>query len=409
MKQLTLSARFALGIALIFLAEALILGFVTVKVEALRELNKEALSAFKAETLPLAEAALDKGEEISRHLLLFLAGGLFITLGLVVSLGLVFRRSTLTSLRGVRAEFSRGASAINKTASRLSQSSRTLAQGVSENTAAVLEAVSRLEEMLTMAKRNAGHSAEAKNLMAEARDHVLAAGQTMTEVARAMDEIRASGQASGQIIKTVEEIAFQTNILALNAAVEAARAGEAGVGFAVVADEVRSLANRSAEAAKNTNLIIAGSLDRINQGARLMAEAETRFISLTQFADQMSSIIGGIAEASQRQAQDVQGIHQSIAMMDKVTQENAAGAGETQSLSRSLTRQAALLGEALRDMNSILKSSRAENSRRQVPAAEPEGRPRGQAPPALPVAFKAPGYPARKRDLNKVIPMDDDF
>ena len=403
MKQLTLTARFTLAIASVFLAGAVLFGFIAVKVEALRGLNAQ----LAGEELSLNLSSLAEFNQALDSLVFFLAGGLFLTLGLIVGLGLIFWRSTLNSLGGVRAEFSQGASAISQTASRLSQSSLLLTQGVSENTAAVLEAVSRLGEMLTMAKRNAGHSAEANDLMTEARDHVQAAGHTMNEVGRAMDEIRASGQASRQIIKTVEEIAFQTNILALNAAVEAARAGGAGVSFAVVADEVRSLANRSAEAAKNTNLIIAGSLDRIKEGGRLMAEAEARFSSLTQFTDQMGAILGEIAEASQRQAQDVQSIHQSIALMDKVTQENAAGAGETQSLSWSLTRQAALLGDALRDMNDILKDGKKIKGRAQATPQAPERRDQAPAPSSAPLT--ALKNPARKHDLNKVIPMDDDI
>jgi len=524
---LTLSARFALGVALVFITEAALLGFVTLKVENLRQLNGElgreslpsiissfnvasefsqaldslaeyvhygqpdqltlwqarvevgisagrrlsgfapaslarlldsfealrrltlrsasspeaaeegrpawaaeatddirkleaALAEFKAEVLSQAEDSVALGEEVSRHLIFSLAGGLFLTLGLIVALGVIFWRSTLRALSGVRAEFSRGASAISQTAGQLSHSSHVLTQGVSENTTAVVEAVSRLEGMLTMAKRNAGHSVEAEDLMAEARNHVLAAGQTMNEVARAMVEIRASGQSSGQIIKNVEEIAFQTNILALNAAVEAARAGEAGVGFAVVADEVRGLANRSAEAAKNTAVIIAGSLDRINEGGRLVAEAEESFASLVQFTDHMSAIIGDIAKASQSQAQDVQSMHQSIAMMDKVTQENAAGAGETQSLSKSLTRQAALLSEALRDMNIILQGGPETRERRRpsAPAPEPVSfRPPSASPGlSLPQAIQTIQAtqtvgrdPAREQALNKALPMDDDL
>jgi methyl-accepting chemotaxis protein len=390
--------------------------------EASREILKlqAALDSFKDEALSMSETILLRGEDVSRQLVIYLAGGLLLSLGLVVVLGLIFWRSTLRSLSGVQTEFSQGASAISLTADQLSRSSRNLTQGVSENTTAVLEAVSLLEAMLTLAKRNAGSSVEAEKLMAEARDHVMAAGQAMVEVARAMVEIRDSGQSSSQIIKTVEEIAFQTNILALNAAVEAARAGEAGVGFAVVADEVRGLANRSAEAAKNTTVIIAGSLDRIKEGGRLVAEAETRFDLLVEFADHMRTIIGDIAKASQSQAQDVQSIHQSIAMMDKVTQENAAGAGETEALSQSLTHQAALLVEALEEMNIVLKGGPSGGGEYRPSVSEPaylKGRPspplREQTPPA---AARRPSIrgtggrdPAREQALNKAIPMDDDL
>jgi methyl-accepting chemotaxis protein len=350
-----------------------------------------------------------------------------ISLGLIMALALsliqvaLLWRGAVRPLEGVMDYFRQGAQEINQTAGHLSRSSRLLAKGVSDNTAAVLEAISNLEEMTAMAKRNAGHSAQAKELMHQAKGHVLGANQVMGEISGAMEEIRSSGQSSSQIIKTVEEIAFQTNILALNAAVEAARAGEAGLGFAVVADEVRNLANRSAEAAKNTAVIIAGSMDRINQGTALAHKAEESFGQLVSAADQVDEIVGEIAQASQSQAQGIQNIHQSIALVDKVTQENAAGAGETRSLSLNLTDQAAVLGEALTAMTSILKgpSRPARRRLRRKRGATGGGGPdQGDgfslddhirtapqpAPPPRPAANAG-----RKQELEAAIPMDDDF
>lgn len=275
-----------------------------------------------------------------------------------------------------------------------------------------------------MAKRNAGHSSQAKELMVAAKENVARANEAMREIAVAMEEILESSQAGSQIIKTVEEIAFQTNILALNAAVEAARAGEAGVGFAVVADEVRNLANRSAEAAKSTALILAGSMNRINQGSTLVGNAEENFSSMVAATDQMEGIVGEIAQASQSQAQDIQNIHQSIALMDKVTQENAAGAGETQSLSDNLTRQASLLGEALDDVVMILKGSaqagRIREVRPQVRLAA-QGEAKGfklkehlQPPTEVSPTAKRPVRPSvvvdseKKSKLEEAFPMDED-
>ena len=183
----------------------------------------------------------------------------------------------------------------------------------------------------------------------------------------------------------------------------------------MVADEVRGLANRSAEAAQNTAVIIAGSLDRISEGGRLVAEAEESFASLVQFTDHMSAIIGDIAKASQSQAQDVQSMHQSIAMMDKVTQENAAGAGETQSLSKSLTRQAALLSKALREMNVILQGGPENRERRRslAPSLGPRpGYAHDEPPPASSGAFhplKTGRDTSREQALNQALPMDDDL
>ncbi len=358
------------------------------------------------------------GRQITRSVL----AGLLVALILTVALITVLMRSTVRPLNGVTGLFEEAAAEVTNTADHLSRSSRLLAKGVSENTAAVLEAISSLEEMLNMAKRNAGHSAQAKDLMDEAKNYVQLAKEAMDEISKAMDEIRDSSRASSQIIKTVEEIAFQTNILALNAAVEAARAGEAGVGFAVVADEVRNLANRSAEAAKSTAVILAGSMASINQGAELVQNAEESFSSMVATSDQMGGIVEEIAQASQSQVQDIQNIHQSIALMDKVTQENAAGAGETQSLSTNLTQQAALLSEALAEMTVILKGQGPGRAlpgpRRPVkPAAPPLGERRGANPdqgfrlgehlekPALKSSVVDSG---KKSRLEEAIPMDDD-
>ena len=378
------------------------------------------LGEFNKEVRLLSENLLEKSETAGRQISRSMMIGLPLALILTVALAIMLLRSTVRPLGRVFGHFSHGASEVTQTADHLSRSSRLLAKGVSENTAAVLEAISSLEEMLSMAKRNASHSTQAKELMNEAKDHVQTANEAMSEISKAMEEIHQSGQASRQIIKTVEEIAFQTNILALNAAVEAARAGEAGVGFAVVADEVRNLANRSAEAAKNTTMMIAGSLDRINQGALLVRNAEESFASMVAASDQMGAIVGEIAQASQSQAQDIQNIHQSIALMDKVTQENAAEAGETQSLSQNLTHQASVLSEALHEMLSILRgANEAARMRRQASRQTPNTT---QAPVAatkqnmnrerymdIPAAPKSSVVDSTKKTkLDEAIPMDDD-
>jgi methyl-accepting chemotaxis protein len=421
LQQLSLSAKLIFGQALIFVTVALLLGFI-----ALRVNNSLALNEGLATTHVAGQADDDDARHLTtmlreqtgaaRHqVIVSMALGLAVALMLTVVVALILR-ATIRPLGGVFDHFDRGAAAITRTADHLAHSSQLLAKGVSENTAAVLEAISSLEEMLTLAKRNAGHSVKANDLMTETKAHVGEANGAMREISRAMEEIHDSSRASSQIIKTVEEIAFQTNILALNAAVEAARAGEAGVGFAVVADEVRNLANRSAEAAKNTAQILAGSMNRINQGALLVKNTEERFAAMVVTADQMESIVAEIAQASQSQAKDIQHIHQSIALMDKVTQENAAGAGETQSLSASLTHQAALLSQALEEMVAILKGAEEASRRHRRPA--------GPAPPpaagegfSLAEHLAAPPGGTRpkivvdqgkKTRMDAAIPMDDD-
>lgn len=374
------------------------------------------LGQFNKDVLEEAENYLTRSEAAGRYISGAMAVGLPLALIFIILVMVGILRGVTRPLGLVFGLFKHGTAEVSQTADLLSQSSRLLAQGVSENTTAVLAAVSSLEEMLTMAKRNAGHSAEAKELMLAAKDHVLAANRAMGEISQAMTEIHDSGQASSQIIKTVEEIAFQTNILALNAAVEAARAGEAGVGFAVVADEVRNLANRSAEAAKNTATMIAGSMARIDQGAILVQKASESFASMVATSDQMGGIVAEIAQASQSQAQDVQHIHQSIALMDKVTQENAAGAGETRALSQRLTERSSVLSEALEEMRLILEGGekidqplhRPGRSAAAIVAPQPhfvveERLRQPEQPPRA--AFNS----AKKSHLEDAIPMDEEF
>jgi methyl-accepting chemotaxis protein len=208
-----------------------------------------------------------------------------------------------------------------------------------------------------MAKRNAGHSDEARDHVDEVKNFVAEANLYMLQISEAMEEIKSSGQASSQIVKTVEDIAFQTNILALNAAVEAARAGEAGVGFAVVADEVRNLANKSRDAALNTTSMLESSIRRINDGAQLVEKAKESFTRLVATSDQVTLIVGDITEASRSQTHEIQDIHQSIALVDKVTQENSLEAAETENISSDLNHQAGLLNDTIKRVTEVLRGT----------------------------------------------------
>jgi methyl-accepting chemotaxis protein len=322
-------------------------------------------------------------------------------------------RTAIRPLSRIQSWLESSASGVTDTANSLSRSSGFLAKGASENTKAVTDAIGSLEILQSTARRNAGHSEKAKDLVVKAKSFVDEANLSMMQITAAMEEIRSSGQASSQIVKTVEEIALKTNILALNAAVEAARAGEAGLGFAVVADEVRNLANRSAEAAKNTTLLLASSITRINEGGSLVKKAEESFEKLVETTDEVSALMEGITQDSQGQSRDIQAVHQSIAMVDKVTQENAVEAAETANISAELNHQAYLLSQTIEQVASVLSGS--------APPARPAKRGPGQqaAPTAKlrdladeEAAWAAPkktfGRTSQK-ELDKALPMDDDF
>ena len=377
------------------------------ELKASRQHIYKLLAELNVEARELTRVAMERGDRASRSIFITIALGLLLALIITVVLLCLLLHTTVRPLNGIIAHFTRGSEKLTNTAGHLSQSSQTLFHGVSENTAAVLEAINSLEEMLNLAKRNANHSSEAQSLMEQAKGHVGQANGAMGEISLAMEEIRVSGEASRQIIKTVQKIAFQTNILALNAAVESARAGEAGLGFAVVADEVRNLANNSSEAAKNTSVLIASIGDHISKGTRLVHNAEDSFASMVATSEQMGGLIGEIAQASQSQVMDIQNIHQSIAMMDKVTQENAAGAGETNSISASLTRQAALLDGSLAEMTRILQGSTEARQAQKVVALPPPKKIRrgdGKEQLATPENVSVP-----KAQLDDLIPMDEDF
>ena len=217
-----------------------------------------------------------------------------------------------------------------------------------------------------MTRQNADNASQANTLMEGTQAVVFRAGDAMKQMRQAMVEISDYGQQTGKIIKTIDEIAFQTNLLALNAAVEAARAGQAGAGFAVVADEVRNLAQRAAEAAKNTSALIEGSISRIDQGSKLAKTVNEAFEEVTSGAAKVAELIGEIAAASKEQAQGIDQVNQAIAQMDKVTQQNAANAEESASASEELTAQAESMQDLVSDLQKMVGGSQTEHIQEQL-------------------------------------------
>ena len=162
-----------------------------------------------------------------------------------------------------------------------------------------------------------------------------------------MDDIQHSSHRIADIVGIIDGIAFQTNILALNAAVEAARAGEHGRGFAVVASEVRGLASRSAEAAREIKQLIATSVEKVGNGARLVTTAGSTMHELVGSVQQVSGLMSDIRTATDRQSEEITQLNQAIATLDQMTQQNAALVEEGAAAAQSLKEQASRLAGAM--------------------------------------------------------------
>ena len=218
--------------------------------------------------------------------------------------------------------------------------------GRTEQAASNLQhAASAMEQLTGTVRQSADAAGQASQLASSAADVARRGGDVVGQVVTTMDEINQSSRKIADIIGTIDGIAFQTNILALNAAVEAARAGEQGRGFAVVAGEVRSLAQRSAEAAREIKSLIGTSVDKVEAGTRLVADAGSTMQEIVSSVQRVSNIIGEISAAAREQSQGINDVNGSVSDLDRMTQQNAALVEQSTAAAESLSDQAANLGQ----------------------------------------------------------------
>jgi methyl-accepting chemotaxis protein len=198
-----------------------------------------------------------------------------------------------------------------------------------------------------MTRQNSDTARQANTMAAAAHTAAENSRGAMDRMGVAIGNIKKSSDETAKIIKTIDEIALQTNLLALNAAVEAARAGEQGRGFAVVASEVRSLAQRSAQAAKEIKGLIGASVDRVEAGSRLVADAGKTMSEIVGSVQRVSDIIGEITAASSEQSDGIGSVNAAVTQLDQMTQQNSALVEESAAAAESLKDQAVRLSQAV--------------------------------------------------------------
>ena len=229
---------------------------------------------------------------------------------------------------------------VGSAAGQITTGSQTLAQGASEQASSLEEIASSLQEIGSMGKQNAANAQEAKAMSENTRQSTQQGVASMQQLSEAIDRIKTSADETAKIVKTIDDIAFQTNLLALNAAVEAARAGEAGKGFAVVAEEVRNLAQRSAEAARNTTNMITESVENAESGVNLNQEVLSNLEGINEQVGKVGAVMGEIAVASEQQSEGIVQINSGVDQLNQVTQRNAANSEESASAAEELASQA---------------------------------------------------------------------
>jgi methyl-accepting chemotaxis protein len=361
--------------------------------------------------------------------------GLLLAIGLGAAIGIFLSRSISSALNRVINSLTEGSEQVSSASGQVSQSSQQMAEGASEQASSLEETSASLEEMSSMTKQNSENAKQANLMAGETRDSVEKSRTAMSRMSDAILQIKGSSDQTAKIVKTIDEIAFQTNLLALNAAVEAARAGDAGKGFAVVAEEVRNLAQRSAEAAKNTSSLIEQSQKNADNGVLVSQEVAAILTQIVESVSRLSQLIGEVSSASMEQAKGIEQIGTAVTQMDKLTQSNAANAEESASASEELSAQANELNDMVNTLVGIVTGSTGGNGRKAAQRQAPAGKPvRAQVHKPAETKSRKPGAAkpgaakhdwspapsngksrtgssmvmARSRNAESVIPLNDD-
>nr|WP_305800559.1 methyl-accepting chemotaxis protein [Shinella sp. XGS7] len=299
-----------------------------------------------------------------------------------------------TALAGTVSAVRQGAESVATASAQIAQGNSDLSARTEEQASSLEETSATMEELGSTVRQNADNALQANQLAQSASEVARSGGAVVGEVVDTMRGIEESSRRISDIIATIDGIAFQTNILALNAAVEAARAGEQGRGFAVVAGEVRTLAQRSAEAAKEIKSLINDSVERVQSGTQLVDRAGKTMGDIVTSVQRVADIVGEISSASREQSAGIGQVGEAVSQLDKATQQNAALVEESAAASESLKHQAARLLDSVASFRLDASHGLRPALASAAPAARPAPRPAPPRPAPAASVKRAPA-PAR--------------
>ena len=316
------------------------------------DFNKTALTLIEQQRA-LLQASQQESDAISRSNRVILGLLLAMILAASVVAVVVVRRAVHTIEEATRG-LDTGARQVAAAAGQISSASHSLSQTSTEQASAIEETSASCQEIRAMASSNTENARTASQSANSAAEQVELAGSHVNALEQSMDEIVKSSSEISKIIKVIDEIAFQTNLLALNAAVEAARAGDLGMGFAVVADEVRALAQRSAQAAKDTAALIEGAIARTNEGRRRLSEVTKAVSVVVDEAARVGQLSTQVEAGSTQQAKGITQIAAAIQQLEAGTQNVAASAEESAAAATELSSQAQMVSGAVDRLSSLV-------------------------------------------------------
>lgn len=291
------------------------------------------------------------------------SGNFFRDLNLAVSgfgilfcmvLGYIVTKNLMTKMMGFALRIQEAGDSLEHASSELSQASNSLATGATQSAASLEETVASLEELSSMVNLNSQNAKSASELSKASLDQSQVGAESVTKLVHSMDSLKESSSKMEEIIKVIDDIAFQTNLLALNASVEAARAGEMGKGFAVVADAVRSLAQRSANSAKDISNLIKDSVERIQQSGSIAGESGELINKVFASSKTVNTLNNEISHASSEQAQGITQIGAAMSKVDQSSQTNAQVAQEVAKNSEQMSGLSQGMQVLVKELNALI-------------------------------------------------------